>query len=36
MSIDQRPQADDVADADSHSPQARWRTVVQAAQLQLD
>ena len=30
MSIDQRPQADEVADADSHSPQAHWRTVVHA------
>ena len=30
MSIDQRPQADEVADANSHSPQARWRTVVRA------
>ena len=30
MSIDQRPQADEVADANSHSPQARWRTVVHA------
>ena len=30
MSIDQRPQADEVADADSHSPQARWRSVVHA------
>ncbi|KZT15021.1 cellulose synthase [Acidovorax sp. GW101-3H11] len=30
MSVDQRPQADEVADADSHSPQAHWRTVVHA------
>ena len=30
MSVDQRPQADEVADANSHSPQARWRTVVHA------
>ena len=30
MSVDQRPQADEVADANSHSPQARWRTVVRA------
>ena len=30
MSIDQRPQADEVADADSHSPQAHWRTIVHA------
>lgn len=30
MSIDQRPQADEVADVDSHSPQAHWRTVVHA------
>ncbi len=30
MSIDQRPRADEVADADSHSPQAHWRTVVHA------
>ena len=30
MSADQRPQADEVADANSHSPQARWRTVVHA------
>jgi len=30
MSMDQRPQADEVADADSHSPQAHWRTVVHA------
>ena len=30
MSIDQRPQADEVADADSRSPQARWRSVVHA------
>ena len=30
MSVDQRPQADEVADADSHSPQAYWRTVVHA------
>ena len=30
MSADQRPQADEVADANSHSPQARWRTVVRA------
>ena len=30
MSVDQRPPADEVADANSHSPQARWRTVVHA------
>jgi cellulose synthase (UDP-forming) len=30
MSVDQRPPADEVADANSHSPQARWRTVVRA------
>lgn len=30
MSVDQRPQADEVADSDSHSPQAHWRTVVHA------
>ncbi|CAN7553385.1 UDP-forming cellulose synthase catalytic subunit [Acidovorax sp. LjRoot117] len=30
MSVDQRPRADEVADADSHSPQAHWRTVVHA------
>ena len=30
MSVDQRPQADEVADADAHSPQARWRTAVHA------
>lgn len=30
MSVDQRPQADEVADANSHSPQARWRTLVRA------
>ena len=30
MSVDQRPQADEVADADSHSPQAHWRTIVHA------
>ena len=30
MNMDQRPQADEVADADSHSPQAHWRTVVHA------
>ena len=30
MIMDQRPQADEVADADSHSPQARWRSVVHA------
>ena len=30
MSVDQRPPADVVADANSHSPQARWRTVVHA------
>ena len=30
MSVDQRPQADEVADANSHSPQARWRTVEHA------
>jgi len=30
MSVDQRPKADEVADADSHSPQAHWRTVVHA------
>ncbi|WP_298210971.1 UDP-forming cellulose synthase catalytic subunit [Acidovorax sp.] len=30
MSTDQRPQADEVADKDSHSPQAHWRTVVHA------
>ena len=30
MIMDQRPQADEVADADSHSPQAHWRTVVHA------
>lgn len=28
MSLDQRPRADEVADANAHSPQARWRTVV--------
>jgi cellulose synthase (UDP-forming) len=28
--VDQRPQADEVADSDSHSPQAHWRTVVHA------
>ena len=30
MSVDQRPLADAVADADAHSPQARWRNVVHA------
>lgn len=30
MSRDQRPQADEVADANSQSPQAYWRTVVHA------
>lgn len=30
MSMDQRPQADEVADADSQSPQARWRTAMHA------
>lgn len=30
MSLDQRPRADEVADADSRSPQARWRAVVHA------
>ena len=30
MSVDQRPQADEVADANSHSPQAHWRAVIHA------
>lgn len=28
MTIDQRPRADELADQDSHSPQARWRTLA--------